>query len=116
MINKKNSRLRRAKKTRSRQSGKIVLRIVRSSRHIQAQVFNEDASRVLASATTLGKAGLASGAYSGNCTAAAEIGKLIAQRAKAAGITKVAFDRSGYRYHGRVKALAEAAREEGLDF
>ena len=79
-----------------------------------AQVISEDGARVLATASTL-DATLRTGA-TGNASAAAQVGSLIAERAKQAGVTRVAFDRSGYRYHGRVKALADAAREAGLEF
>ena len=86
----------------------------RTSRHIYAQVISGDSKTVLAQASTLDK-DLRSDA-TGNVAAAAAVGKLVAERAKAAGVTSVAFDRSGFRYHGRVKALAEAAREGGLEF
>jgi large subunit ribosomal protein L18 len=92
------------------------LSVLRSGQHIYAQVFTSDGSKVLASASTLQsevKEGLKNGK---NSDAASKVGKLIAERALAAGIEKVAFDRSGYRYHGRIKALAEAAREGGLKF
>ena len=108
---KKTSRLRRAKKARAKINELKVNRlcVYRSPRHIYAQVISPD-NRVLASASSLGES------KTGNVDSAAQIGKLIAERAKSAGITKVAFDRSGYLYHGRVKALAEAAREGGLEF
>ncbi len=86
----------------------------RSLRHIYAQVIAPEGNKVLASASTLDKA-LRSGS-TGNTEAAAAVGKLIAERAQAAGVAKVAFDRSGFKYHGRVKALADAARESGLEF
>jgi large subunit ribosomal protein L18 len=86
----------------------------RTPRHIYAQVISGDSQTVLAQASTLDK-DLRSGA-TGNVAAAAAVGKLVAERAKAAGVTSVAFDRSGFRYHGRVKALADAAREGGLEF
>jgi len=86
----------------------------RTPRHIYAQVISGDSKTVLAQASTLDK-DLRAGA-TGNITAAAAVGKLVAERAKAAGVTSVAFDRSGFRYHGRVKALADAAREGGLEF
>jgi large subunit ribosomal protein L18 len=86
----------------------------RTPRHIYAQIINGEGNRVLAQASTLDK-DLRSGA-TGNIEAAAAVGKLVAERAKAAGVTEVAFDRSGYKYHGRVKALADAAREGGLEF
>jgi large subunit ribosomal protein L18 len=117
-MDKNIARLRRAKTTRShiRDLGVARLSVLRSGQHIYAQVFTADGSKVLASASTVQtdvREGLKSGK---NSEAAARVGKLIAERAKAAGIDKVAFDRSGYRYHGRIKALAEAAREGGLQF
>jgi large subunit ribosomal protein L18 len=90
------------------------LSIFRTPRHIYAQVFAPAGDTVLASASTL-DGDLRSGS-TGNVSAATAVGKLVAERAKAAGIEKVAFDRSGYKYHGRVKALADAAREAGLEF
>ena len=117
-MDKNIARLRRAKTTRShiRDLGVHRLTVLRSGQHIYAQVFTSDGSKVLASASTLQsdvKEGLKNGK---NSDAASRVGKLIAERALAAGIEKVAFDRSGYRYHGRIKALAEAAREGGLKF
>jgi large subunit ribosomal protein L18 len=117
-MDKNIARLRRAKTTRShiRELGVARLSVLRSGQHIYAQVFTADGSKVLASASTLQtdvKEGLKNGK---NSDAASRVGKLIAERALAAGIEKVAFDRSGYRYHGRIKALAEAAREGGLQF
>ena len=88
--------------------------VYRSPRHIYAQVISPNGDLIQASASTLDKS-MRDGA-TGNVSSAGEVGKLIAERAKAAGIEKVAFDRSGYTYHGRVKALAEAAREGGLQF
>jgi large subunit ribosomal protein L18 len=90
------------------------LTVHRTPRHIYAQVIGPEGDRVLASASTLDK-DLRSGA-TGNIDAAAKVGALVAERAKAAGVTEVAFDRSGFKYHGRVKALADAAREGGLEF
>ena len=90
------------------------LSVNRTPRHIYAQVIAADGSAVLAQASTL-EADLRGGA-TGNVATAEKVGKLIAERAKQAGITTVAFDRSGFKYHGRVKALAEAAREGGLEF
>ena len=116
---KKNiARLRRAKSTRAhiRELGVPRLTVLRTGQHLYAQVFTHDGSRVLASASTLQaevKEGLKNGK---NADAATKVGQMIAERAKAAGIEKVAFDRSGYRYHGRIKALADAAREGGLQF
>jgi large subunit ribosomal protein L18 len=117
-MDKNIARLRRAKTTRShiRDLGVARLSVLRSGQHIYAQVFTADGSKVLASASTV-QSDVREGLKSGkNSEAAARVGKLIAERAKAAGIEKVAFDRSGYRYHGRIKALAEAAREGGLQF
>ena len=117
-MDKNIARLRRAKTTRShiRDLGVARLSVLRSGQHIYAQVFTADGSKVLASASTV-QADVREGLKSGkNSDAAARVGKMIAERAKAAGIEKVAFDRSGYRYHGRIKALAEAAREGGLQF
>ena len=116
MSEKKLSRLRRARRARAkiRELGTTRLTIHRTPRHIYAQVIAGDGSKVLASASTLDK-DLRSG-KTGNADAAKAVGLLIAERAKAAGITQVAFDRSGFKYHGRVKALADAAREGGLEF
>jgi large subunit ribosomal protein L18 len=86
----------------------------RTPRHIYAQVISASGDTVLASASTLD--GSLRDGKTGNSDAAASVGRLIAERAKAAGVTRVAFDRSGFRYHGRVKALADAAREGGLEF
>ena len=116
MSAKNDSRLRRARRARTkiRELGMSRLSVHRTPRHIYAQVFAPGGGTVLASASTLDKD--LRGGSTGNVGAAAEVGKLIAERAKAAGIEKVAFDRSGYKYHGRVKALADAARENGLEF
>lgn len=113
---KKESRLRRARRARAKISELRVNRlcVYRSPRHIYAQIISPTGSEILASASTVEK-DVRSGS-TGNIEAAGKIGKLIAERAKAAGVDKVAFDRSGYAYHGRVKALAEAAREGGLEF
>ncbi len=113
---KNDSRLRRARRSRQRMRGLGVnrLSVHRTPRHIYAQVIAPSGDRVLASASTLDSS-LRSGA-TGNVDAAAAVGRLVAERARAAGIEKVAFDRSGYKYHGRVKALADAARESGLEF
>ncbi|RCX10211.1 50S ribosomal protein L18 [Extensimonas vulgaris] len=120
MLNKKEQRLRRARQTRIRiaEQGVARLTVNRTNFHIYAQVISGDGSNVLASASTLEADVRPSlGAGKGGNTAAAQlIGKRIAEKAKAAGIEKVAFDRAGYAYHGRVKALAEAAREAGLQF
>lgn len=117
-MNKNTARLRRAKSTRAhiRNLGVPRLSVLRTGQHLYAQVFTADGSQVLAAAsTTQGdvKDGLKNGK---NAEAAAKVGRVIAEKAKAAGIEKVAFDRSGYRYHGRIKALADAAREGGLQF
>lgn len=116
MNEKKAARLRRARRGRMkmRALGADRLTVHRSPRHMYAQVISADGERVLAHASTL-DAALRAGP-TGNIQAAAKVGGLIAERAKAAGIVRVAFDRSGYKYHGRVKALAEAAREGGLEF
>ena len=109
-------RLRRARKVRMkiRKLGTDRLCVHRTPRHMYAQITTADGSKVIASASTLDK-DLRQGA-TGNVDAAKKVGQLIAERAKAAGVTKVVFDRGGNRYHGRVKALADAAREAGLDF
>ncbi len=116
MSDKKTSRLRRARRARAkmRQLGANRLSVHRTSQHIYAQIIAPAGDKVLASASTL-DTGLRSGS-TGNIDAAANVGKLIAERAQAAGITEVAFDRSGFKYHGRIKALADAAREGGLQF
>ncbi|WP_101760277.1 50S ribosomal protein L18 [Oceanicoccus sp. KOV_DT_Chl] len=116
MSDKKISRLRRARRARAkmRQLGVNRLSVHRTSQHIYAQILGPEGDKVLASASTLDKS-LRSGS-TGNAEAAASVGKLIAERAVAAGITDVAFDRSGFKYHGRIKALADAAREGGLQF
>jgi large subunit ribosomal protein L18 len=113
---KKESRIRRAKRSRSKMRELRVnrLSVHRTSQHIYAQIIGPEGDKVLASASTLDQT-LRTGSTS-NATAAASVGKLIAERAKAAGIVAVAFDRSGFKYHGRVKALADAARESGLEF
>lgn len=117
-MDKKATRLRRSKRTRAkiRELGEHRLCIHRTPRHIYAQVIAPNSEAVLAAASTVQadvKQGLK---YTGNAEAAAMVGKLIAEKAKAAGVTRVAFDRSGFKYHGRVKALADAAREAGLEF
>jgi len=97
-----------------RELGVHRLCVNRTPRHIYAQIISPDGGQILAAASTV-DASLRDGA-TGNVEAAGKVGKLIAERAKEAGVTKVAFDRSGYKYHGRVKALADAAREGGLEF
>jgi large subunit ribosomal protein L18 len=116
MNEKKIARIRRAKRTRYkiRELGVERLCVNRTPRHIYAQITTADGSKVLAAASTVEKA-LRDG-QTGNIEAAKKVGAMIAEKAKAAGITKVAFDRSGFRYHGRIKALADAARENGLEF
>ena len=116
MSEKKETRLRRARKARLKMRELEVVRLCvdRSSQHIYAQVISADGGKVLASASTLDKE-LRDGA-TGNVEAAKKVGQLVAERAKAAGVTQVAFDRSGFKYHGRVQALADAAREGGLEF
>ena len=110
------SRLRRARRARARMRDQGVnrLSVHRTPRHIYAQIIAPAGDKVLASASTLDSD--LRGGKTGNAEAAAAVGKLVAERAKAVGVDKVAFDRGGYKYHGRVKALAEAARESGLEF
>jgi len=117
MINT-NPRLRRSRKTRAKIAGLKATRLSvhRTNGHIYAQIIAETGDKVLASASTLEADVRNSVKYGGNIAAAAVVGKRIAEKAKAAGIEKVAFDRSGYKYHGRIKALADAARENGLSF
>jgi len=120
-LNKKDQRVRRSRQTRARIAVQRVARlsVYRTNLHIYASVISDDGQKVLATASTaeadvrkeLGAAG-----KGGNVAAATVIGKRIAEKAKAAGIEKVAFDRAGFAYHGRVKALAEAARVAGLQF
>ena len=116
MLDKKNARLRRARRARAkiRELKANRLCIHRTPRHIYAQIITGDGSDVICTASTLDKD--LRGKGGGNVEAAVEVGKLIAKRAKKNGIQVVAFDRSGFRYHGRVKALADAAREGGLEF
>jgi large subunit ribosomal protein L18 len=122
MIDKKESRLRRARATRARIALQKVNRLTvnRTNTHIYASVISADGARVLATASTVEaeiRNQLASAqGKGGNVSAARLVGERIAQKARAAGIEQVAFDRAGFRYHGRVKALAEAAREAGLKF
>jgi large subunit ribosomal protein L18 len=122
MLNKRDQRTRRAGQTRARIAKQNVARLTvfRSNLHIYANIVSNDGAKVLASASTLEKDMRsqlqAAPGKGGNAAAAAIVGKRIAERAKAAGVDKVAFDRSGFAYHGRVKALAEAAREAGLQF
>jgi large subunit ribosomal protein L18 len=118
MLNKKEARQRRARKTRARiaEQKTVRLAIHRTNLHIYAQVISACGGKVLASASSVEAEVRKDLANGGNVAAAAVVGKRIAEKAKSAGITQVAFDRSGNRYHGRVKALAEAAREHGLQF
>jgi len=125
MLTKKTQRIRRSKQTRVRIGVQRVARLTvhRTNLHIYASVISDDGTRVLASASSLeadvrkdlaGDSKVAG--KGGNVAAASVVGKRIAEKAKAAGVEKVAFDRAGFRYHGRVKALADAAREAGLQF
>jgi large subunit ribosomal protein L18 len=121
MMTKKEQRLRRSRQTRLRIAQQNVARLTvfRSNLHIYASVISDDGRQVLASASTVEKdvrEQIGAAGKGGNAAAASIIGRRIAEKAKAAGIEKVAFDRSGFAYHGRVKALAEAAREAGLQF
>lgn len=117
-MNKKIARLRRARKTRARIADLKMVRlcVFRTNSHIYAQIISAEGDKVLTSASTVEAEVRGSLKSGGNTEAAAVIGKRIAEKAKAMGIEKVAFDRSGFQYHGRVKALAEAARENGLSF
>ena len=118
MFNRKQARLRRARKTRAKIAELKAVRLCvnRTNLHIYAQVISATGGEVLASASSLDKEVRKDLPNGGNKAAATSVGKLIAERAKAAGIEQVAFDRSGLQYHGRVQALAEAAREAGLKF
>lgn len=118
MMNKKLSRLRRAKRTRLkiRELEIVRLSVYKTPRHMYAQVTTSDGSKTLVCASTLDKELSKKIQNTGNVDAAMEVGKLIAKRAIDAGIRVVAFDRSGFLYHGRIKALADAAREAGLEF
>ncbi len=117
-MDKKAARLKRAAKTRHiiRALGAKRLSVHRTPRHIYAQVFSADGATVIASASTLEQVLKGSLKTTGNQEAAKAVGRSIAEKALAAGVTEVAFDRSGFKYHGRVKALADAAREAGLKF
>ena len=118
MFDKKQARLRRARKTRAKIAELKVVRLCvnRTNQHIYAQIISSCGSKVLASASSLDVEVRKDLTNGGNVAAAAQIGKLIAERAKNAGVEEVAFDRSGFKYHGRITALAEAARENGLKF
>lgn len=117
-MTKQIQRLRRAKRTRMkiRELEAVRLCVFKTPRHTYAQVTTSDGSKTLACASTLDKELRKNLKVTGNSDAAKEVGKLIAQRALKAGIKNVAFDRSGFLYHGRIKALADAAREVGLEF
>jgi len=117
-VEKKETRIRRARRTRAsiKRLGVHRLCVHRTPRHIYAQVLAPNGAQVLASASTVESAVKGGLKSTGNVDAAAAVGKTIAERAKAAGVTAVAFDRSGFKYHGRIKALADAARENGLQF
>jgi large subunit ribosomal protein L18 len=114
----KQSRIRRARKTRAKIAAVKAIRLAvhRTNSHIYAQIISADGGKVLASASSNDKDLRGQLANGGNVDAAVVVGKHLAQKAKSLGIEKVAFDRSGFRFHGRVKALAEAAREGGLEF
>ncbi len=121
MLNKKEQRLRRARQTRIRiaEQGAVRLTVHRTNLHIYASVISGDGTKVLASASSAEaqvRQSLGGAGKGGNLAAAQVVGKRVAEKAKAAGVEKVAFDRAGYAYHGRVKALAESAREAGLQF
>lgn len=118
MMSKKQSRLRRARKTRLKikEIGSHRLNVHRTPRHIYAQVIAVDSGVVVASASTVQKDIKKDCKATGNVSAAKIVGQTVAEKAKKAGVTKVSFDRSGFKYHGRIKALADAARESGLEF
>jgi len=113
-----NRRERRAFRVRNRvrHSGRIRLSVFRSNRHMYAQLIDDATGNTVVSANTMETALAGPGKYAGNIEAAANVGRLLAERAKEKQIKEVAFDRGNYKFHGRVKALAEAAREAGLDF
>ncbi|ABI55828.1 50S ribosomal protein L18 [Alkalilimnicola ehrlichii MLHE-1] len=117
-MDKKATRLRRARRARAKIAELKVhrLSVHRTPRHMYAQIIAPDGGRTLVAASTVEKDLRSRAEGTGNCSAAAEVGRLIAERAKAAGVERVAFDRSGFKYHGRVKTLADAAREAGLQF
>lgn len=118
MVNKEQSRIRRSRKTRAKiaELGRTRLTVFRSNLNIYAQVIDVATNKVVAAASTVEAEMRKKLKKTGDVSAAAEIGKRIAEKAKKAGVEEVAFDRSGYRYHGRIKALADAARENGLKF
>ena len=117
-MDKKSSRIRRSRRTRAKIASLGINRLAvhRTPRHTYAQVFSGETGAVVASASTLSADVKKLVKYSGNIDAATAVGKVIATKAKAAGIESVAFDRSGFKYHGRIKALADSARENGLKF
>ncbi len=117
-MEKNQARLRRARRARAKilELGVHRLSVHRTPRHIYAQVFSPDRGSVVVSASTLDPEVKGEIGYGGNVDAAKVVGRMIAERAKKAGIAKVAFDRSGFQYHGRIAALAHAARENGLEF
>ena len=117
-MDKNVARLRRARAVRAKiaELKAVRLTVHRSNSHIYAQVIDRDGHKVLAAASTMEPEMRQAFKYGGNVKAATEIGKRIAEKAKKLGIEAVAFDRSGYKYHGRIKALADAAREGGLKF
>ena len=117
-MDKKSSRIRRSRKTRAkiRELGVDRLTVFRTPRHTYAQIISGETGNVIVTASTLTKEVKEGLKHTGNVSAAQAIGKVIAEKAKVAGIESVAFDRSGYKYHGRIKALADAAREHGLKF
>ncbi|MCX7249713.1 MAG: 50S ribosomal protein L18 [Burkholderiales bacterium] len=121
MLSKKEQRLRRARQTRIRIATQRVARltVTRTNLHIYASVISGDGDKILASASTAEvevRTALGASGKGGNVAAAQVVGKRVAEKARAAGVEKVAFDRAGFAYHGRVKALADAAREAGLQF
>ena len=117
-LQKKDIRLRRARRGRARinELGAVRLSVHRTPQHIYAQIIAPNGSQTLVAASTLEKGVIEGLGFTGNIEAARAVGKAIAEKAKAAGISEVAFDRSGFKYHGRVQALADAAREHGLQF
>ncbi len=117
-MDKKRSRLKRARRARARIAEREIHRLCvhRTPRHIYAQVISPDGARVLASASTLDGEVKRSLPYGGNVSAARVVGQVVAERALKAGVGRVAFDRSGFRYHGRIKVLADEARAKGLKF
>ena len=117
-MDKKEKRIRRSRRARAKIKELAVNRLTihKTPRHIYAQVIAPNGSEVIAAVSTAQAAIKSEVKYTGNCDAATLVGKVIAEKAKEAGITKVAFDRSGFKYHGRVKSLADAARENGLEF